>query len=83
MLSYRTVRKRKKPASEITLQEHMESIASRGGKARAEKLSPKRKSAIARKGGKAGGAARAASLTPEKRAEIARKAAKARWGKRS
>src|SRR4051794_39365884 len=76
-----TVRK-KKPASAITLQEHMRWIAAKGGKARGEKLSPKRKSAISRKAGKVGGAARAASMTPERRAEIARKAAAARWKKR-
>lgn len=70
------------PADQITLQEHMESISASGGKARAAKLSPKRKTAIGRKGGKLGGAARAASLTPEQRSEIAKKAAAARWGKK-
>ena len=81
MLSYRSVRQAKKRADQITLQEHMEAIASAGGKARAERLSPKRKSAIGRKAGKAGGRARAQALTKEQRREIARKAAAARWKK--
>ena len=76
------MRGKKRAAETITLQEHMESIAARGGEARAKKLSAARKSAIAKKGGKAGGKARAASLTQERRAEIARKAAAARWGKK-
>ena len=59
----------------------MESIASSGGQARAEKLSVARKSAIARKGGKAGGKARAENLTPERRSEIAKAAAAKRWKK--
>lgn len=63
------------------MQEHMQSIAAQGGKARAEKLSSKRRAAIARKGGKVGGKARAEQLTKEQRAEIARKAAAARWKK--
>jgi hypothetical protein len=60
----------------------MESIAAKGGIARAAKLSVARKTAIAKKGGKAGGKARAAVLTREERADIARKAAAARWGKK-
>jgi hypothetical protein len=36
--------------SEITLREHMQRIAALGGKARAKKLSPRRRRAIARKG---------------------------------
>ena len=74
---------KKRSAGSITLQEHMESIASAGGHARAEKLSPARKSAIGKKAGKAGGKARAASLTKAARAEIAKKAAAARWGKKA
>jgi general stress protein YciG len=74
--------KKKRAADTITLQEHMESIAAKGGDARARKLSTARKSAIAKKGGKVGGKARAAALRPERRAEIARKAAAARWGKK-
>jgi hypothetical protein len=70
-------------AKEITLREHLESIASKGGQARAEKLSAKRKQAIAQKGGKAGGKARAEKLSAEERQEIARKAAAKRWGKKS
>jgi len=81
MISYRLM-KRKKDASSITLQEHLESIASMGGQARAEKLSTARKQAIGRKGGKVGGKARAAILTDEQRRAIARKAAEARWGKK-
>jgi hypothetical protein len=68
---------------EITLREHLESIAGKGGKARAEKLSAKRLTAIAKKAGKAGGKARAAALTPEQRSESARKAAAKRWGKKN
>jgi hypothetical protein len=64
---------------EITLREHLESIAAKGGKARAQKLSAARKKAIARKGGQAGGQARAARLSPARRKEIAQKAAAARW----
>jgi general stress protein YciG len=74
-------KKKKKRAAEMTVLEHMQSIAAQGGKARAERLSPKRKSAIARKGGKIGGKARAEALTKEQRSEIARKAAAARWKK--
>jgi len=59
------------------MQDHLESIAAAGGKARAEKLSPKRRAAISKKGGKVGGKARAAALTPEQRSAIARKAAAA------
>ena len=66
-------------AKEITLREHLAAIASKGGKARAEKLSVKRKQAIAKKASKLGGKARAEALTPEKRKEIARKAAAKRW----
>jgi hypothetical protein len=82
MLSYELM-KREKDASSITLQEHLESIASRGGQARGEKLSVARKQAIGRKGGKLGGKARADSLTKEERKEIAKKAAAARWGKKA
>ena len=66
---------------EITLREHLESIAGLGGRARAEKLSPSRLRAIAKKAGKAGGLARAASLTPAQRKAIAQKAIAARWAK--
>jgi general stress protein YciG len=76
------VGKKKRSADTITLQEHMESIAAKGGEARAKKLSAARKSAIGRKGGKVGGKARAAAMTPEERSEIAKKAAAARWGKK-
>jgi general stress protein YciG len=77
------VKKQSSSSEQVTLQEHMDSIASKGGKARAEKLSPARKKAIGRKGGKVGGRARAESLTADQRAEIARKAAAARWGKKA
>jgi len=76
------VARKKVVAGPITLQEHMDSIAAKGGEARAKKLSATRKSAIAQKGGKVGGRARAAALTPEERSIIARKAAAARWGKK-
>jgi hypothetical protein len=74
--------KKKRPADSITLQEHMESIASAGGHARAEKLSVARKSAIGKKAGKVGGAARAKALSKAERARIAKKAAAARWEKK-
>ena len=73
----------KKDARSITLQEHLESIAAKGGRARAELLSPERQSEIGKKAGKVGGKARARALTKEQRQEIARKAAAARWGKQS
>jgi hypothetical protein len=69
-------------AKEITLREHLAAIASKGGKARSEKLSVKRKSAIGKKAGKVGGKARAAALTPARRSAIAKKAAAKRWGKK-
>jgi hypothetical protein len=69
-------------AKEITLREHLASIASKGGKARAEQLSVKRKQAIAKKGGKSGGKARADALTAAQRKEIAQKAAAKRWAKK-
>ncbi|MGA7239709.1 MAG: KGG domain-containing protein [Bryobacteraceae bacterium] len=52
---------------------------SKGGKARAENLSPEELSEIGRKGGTAGGKARAEVLSPKQRSAIARKAAAARW----
>ena len=75
-------KQRRKIRPDLTLVEHLEAIASSGGKARGKKLSLKRKQAIGRKGGKIGGKARAATLKPEQRQEIARKAAAARWGKK-
>ena len=76
-------RRKKKDARSITLQEHLESIAASGGRARAEHMPPERQSEIGRKAGKAGGRARALALTKEQRQEIASKAAAARWGKKS
>jgi len=75
-------RRKKKDARSITLQQHLESIASQGGLARAKKLPPERQSEIGRKAGLVGGKARARALTKEQRREIARKAAAARWGKK-
>jgi hypothetical protein len=66
---------------EITLREHLASIAGRGGKARAKALTAGELSKIGRKGGRKGGKARAAALTPERRKEIARRAAAKRWAK--
>ena len=66
----------------ITLAEHIQRIASLGGKARAENLSAEELSAIGRKAGLVGDAARAQSLSSKRRAEIAKKAAAARWGKK-
>ena len=74
--------RKKKDARLITLQEHMESIAAKGGRARAEQLSPERQSEIGRRAGKVGGKARARALTKQQRQEIARKAAAARWAKK-
>jgi general stress protein YciG len=70
-----------RPKKEITLREHMQSIAARGGKARAKALTAGELSKIGRKGGKKGGKARATALTPERRKEIAKKAAAKRWAK--
>ncbi len=53
-------------------------LGSRGGKARAKKVSAEALSAIGRKGAQA----RLQSLDEGKRRDIARKAAAARWGKR-
>jgi hypothetical protein len=53
--------------------------AAKGGKARAAKLSPERRSAIASLAGKA----RITKLSAKDRAEIARTAAKARWAKKA
>jgi hypothetical protein len=52
-------------------------LGSRGGKARAEQLSPEELSAIGKKGAKA----RLKSTGSSERREIALKAAKARWAK--
>jgi general stress protein YciG len=52
---------------------------SKGGKARAENLSPEELSEIGRKGGTVGGKARAEALTAKQRSAIASKAAAARW----
>lgn len=62
---------------DITLREHLSRIQSQGGKARAESLTAKERSAIGRKGGKVGGKAAAAAMTPEERSARASKAAKA------
>jgi general stress protein YciG len=75
-------RMNKKDARSVTLQEHLESIAAQGGRARAEQLTPERQSEIGKKAGRVGGKARARALTREQRQEIARKAAVARWGKK-
>lgn len=53
----------------------------KGGKARAENLSPEELSEIGRMGGAIGGKRRAEKLSTKRRKEIALKAAKARWGK--
>jgi hypothetical protein len=52
-------------------------LGSRGGKARAERLSADELSAIGKKGAKE----RLESLSSSRRREIARKAVKARWAK--
>ena len=53
----------------------------KGGRARAEALTPARRTEIATKAGTAGGAARAKKMTKAQRSESARKAALSRWGK--
>jgi len=50
-------------------------LGSKGGKARADRLSAAERSAIAKKGGKA----RLKSTSDKQRTEIARKAAQTRW----
>jgi hypothetical protein len=57
------------------------SLGRRGGKRRAEKLTPPQRSEIAKMGGLVGGKARASKLTKAQRSEIAKKAAEARWKK--
>jgi hypothetical protein len=74
--------KRRKSAEEMTLAEHLRSIAAKGGKARMESMTEEQRRLMARKGGVAGGEARKDALTIEQRSEIARKAATARWAKR-
>jgi hypothetical protein len=74
--------KRKKPAAEMTVREHMQSIAALGGRARAKKLPAERQSEIGRNAGLASAKARAEKLSPARRREIARKAAAARWEKK-
>jgi hypothetical protein len=54
-------------------------FASQGGKARKEALTPKERSAVARKAV----LARYKTMTREERREIARKAARARWAKKA
>jgi hypothetical protein len=56
------------------LQEHLASIAAKGGQARAKGLSAAKKKAIAQKGGQTGGKARAKKLSVARRRENARKA---------
>jgi general stress protein YciG len=53
----------------------------KGGRARADNLSPEELSEIGRKAGLQGGKARAAALSRKRRSEIAKKAAAARWKK--
>lgn len=60
---------------DITLREHLLGIASKGGKARLEKMTAKQRSAVGKKGGKVGGKAAAAAMTPEERKIRAQKAA--------
>jgi hypothetical protein len=72
---------RKKSAEEMTLAEHLRSISSKGGIARAEKMTAEERSASASEAGKVGGVKRAKSLTATQRKKIAKAAAKARWAK--
>ena len=59
------------------VQAYIREITSKGGKARAESLTPSERKKIARAGGKA----LQASRTPEQRRATALKAARARWAK--
>jgi hypothetical protein len=68
----------KRDAESVTLADHLRSIASKGGKARAESMTTEDMQAA----GKAGGKARAANLTAAQRKKAARRAAVARWGKK-
>jgi hypothetical protein len=74
---------RTKSAENVTLADHLRSISSKGGSARAQKMTPEERSASASAAGKVGGAKRAKSLTPAQRKKIAKAAAKARWAKKS
>jgi hypothetical protein len=68
------------PMGEITLREHLTRIAGMGGRARALKLSPRRRRAIAIKASAAAVEGRRA-IPAEKRSALARAAALARWAK--
>jgi hypothetical protein len=70
---------RKRNAETITLADHLRSIASKGGAARAAALTPKERRDISALGASAGGKARAAKLSPAQLKKIASNAAKARW----
>ncbi len=59
---YASMARRKNP--------HAVALGSRGGKARAKKLSPEQRSAIAQKAGKIGGKVRATRLTEEEQTRI-------------
>ena len=74
---------RTKSVENLTLADHLRSISSKGGSARAEKMTPEERSASASAAGKVGGAKRAKSLTAAQRKKIASAAAKARWAKRA
>jgi hypothetical protein len=54
---------------------YIREMTSKGGRARAEALSPIQRKRIARKGGRAA----QAKLSPEQRSEAARRAVQARW----
>ncbi len=70
----------KKKKGDITLAEHIQTIAPLGGRARMAAMTDEQRSDFGRQGGLAGGEARAKALSPKKRSEIAKKAAAARWG---
>ena len=58
---------------------YLQKIGKRGGAARAEALTPRQRTRIAKLGGKAFKEA-LAKKSPEERAERGRRAARARWG---
>lgn len=66
----------------VTLEEHLASIRSLGGKASMQNRTDGEREEFARLGGKIGGKRRAEVLSATRRKAIAQKAANARWGKK-
>ena len=66
---------------EITLSEHLRTIAAKGGHARISSMSKEAHLDMVQSGASIGGQARAKKLTKKQRSQIASDAAKARWAK--